>query len=223
MPRSDSDMYLFNQQLSGLDFSTVCNNETIQHCFIEFMGKQNVQNLISFYLNADMYRQFALKELERDITNTDEVKQALKDFANGLINSYLLSANNFQPSDEDDDDEPVNIANQQFYKPELVKTIDRLQQVDYLNETLLDDLQAKIFVLMKQKYYPDFKKYPEFQKILNKNDLLFKLTSTNVNGEWVGDVSPKCEPSLDLSVEDEYFTSSLQPTGMNDSLIDEGN
>jgi hypothetical protein len=86
------------------------------------MGKQNVQNLISFYLNADMYRQFALKELtlaesnmkskssklnNGSSTNADtsstslnlnklddfsEVKSVLKDFAKGLINLYLLNA-----------------------------------------------------------------------------------------------------------------------------------
>ena len=73
------------------------------------MGKQNVQNLISFYLNADMYRQFARKELIRnskESTNAnklslDETKLALKEFAKGLINSYLLSANNFTATNQD--------------------------------------------------------------------------------------------------------------------------
>lgn len=229
VPRSESELFLFNQQLACLDFKLVCTDETIQHCFIEFMGKQNVQNLISFYLNADMYRQFAVKEMERN-ENRAEVKQVLKDFANGLINSYLLCANNFKASIQDDDDQPVNICNRQFYKPELVKTVERLEMVEHLNETLLDDLQAKIFELMKQKYYPDFKSYPEFQKILHKNDLLFKLTANNVTGEWIANCqanSPKSQrdsdsPSFDLNVEDDDFTSSLQQTGLNDSLIDEG-
>lgn len=74
------------------------------------MGKQNVQNLISFYLNADMFRQFARKELNRhskESTNVNkldinEIKLALKDFAKGLINSYLLSANNFTSKNHDD-------------------------------------------------------------------------------------------------------------------------
>jgi hypothetical protein len=67
------------------------------------MGKQNVQNLISFYLNADMYRQYARKELIRNSNESTspgkltlaETREALKEFAKGLINSYLLSANNF--------------------------------------------------------------------------------------------------------------------------------
>ena len=36
---------------------------------IEYMGKKNVQNLISFYLNADMYRQFSKKELAKILTS----------------------------------------------------------------------------------------------------------------------------------------------------------
>jgi len=166
-----------------LDFKTVCTNETIQHCFIEYMGKQNVQNLISFYLNADMYRQFAQKELEKnkDCDQT-ETKLALRDFANGLINSYLLSATNFTASTQDEDDQPVNIAN----------------------------------------------RHPEFQKILLKNDLLFRLTSTNVTSPDRRH-SPKQELvkatqefGEDACEDDEYFTSSLQHTGLSDSLIDEG-
>jgi hypothetical protein len=73
------------------------------------MGKKNVQNLISFYLNADMYRQYARKELIRNSNEStnpgkltlDETRQALKEFAKGLINSYLLSAINFSSNNHD--------------------------------------------------------------------------------------------------------------------------
>ena len=73
------------------------------------MGKKNVQNLISFYLNADMYRQYARKELIRNSNEStnpekltlDETRQALKEFAKGLINSYLLSAINFSSNNPD--------------------------------------------------------------------------------------------------------------------------
>jgi len=73
------------------------------------MGKQNVQNLISFYLNADMYRQYARKELIRNSNEStnpgkltlSETRQALKEFAKGLINSYLLSAVNFTAANQD--------------------------------------------------------------------------------------------------------------------------
>lgn len=73
------------------------------------MGKQNVQNLMSFYLNAEMFRQFAKKELAKcsDESTTSpkpslsESKLAIKDFAKGLINSYLLSAVNFKSTNQD--------------------------------------------------------------------------------------------------------------------------
>ena len=32
---------------------------------------------------------------------------------------------------------------------------------------------------MKQKYYPQFKNYSEFQKILAKNDYLFKISTSS--------------------------------------------
>lgn len=79
-----------------------------------------------------------------------------------------------------DDDEPANVANKAYYKKELAQVIERMENLSEVDETLLDELQFKIYLLMKQKYYPDFKNYPEFHKILLKNDLIFKLgTSAN--------------------------------------------
>ena len=71
----------------------------------------------------------------------------------------------------------MNVTNRQYYKAELTRTVERLENEEYLNEYLLDELQAKIYLLMKHKYYPKFKNYPEFHKILLKNDLILKLTS----------------------------------------------
>jgi len=72
----------------------------------------------------------------------------------------------------------VNILNRVYYKPELTQTIERLEKnVDSLNESLLDELQAKIYLLMKQKYFIDFKSYTEFHKILLKNDFIFKYSN----------------------------------------------
>ena len=186
--------YMFHQHLNNLDFSIVVTNEDIQHCFIEYMGKQNVQNLISFYLNADMYRQFAKKEMskllqidlnssgkeiENNSIRVNDSKETLKDFAKGLIHSYLLNASNFVATTQDLDDKPINIMNHMFYKSELAQAIDNMDNHDTINETLLDELQAKIYLLMKQKYYQDFKQYPEFHKLLNKNDLIFRLVNNS--------------------------------------------
>ena len=63
----------------------------------------------------------------------------------------------------------INFSNRQYYKVELSKTIECLENQDQLNEFLLDELQTKVFLLMKQKYYPKFKNYSEFHKILAKN------------------------------------------------------
>ena len=94
------DIIKMKRYINELEFNIILSNQAIQHCFIEFMGKENAQNIISFYLNANMYRQFALKELNQtEISEISEIKQALKDFAKGLINSYLL---NYANSEEND-------------------------------------------------------------------------------------------------------------------------
>ena len=226
----ENKMLLFNQHLANLDFLIVCKNETIQHCFIEYMGKQNVQNLISFYLNADMYREFAVKELnsKKILNSLDvlEVKMSLKDFASGLINSYLLSAINFVATSHDEDDQPINIANRVYYKAELARTIEKLESLEQLNEFLLDDLQTQIFLLMKQKYYPEFKNCAEFQKLLLKNDFLFKLnvassptSSVKLDEMQSSGNSFNFSPSFDLS-DDDFIIS--QTSSLSDCLIDEG-
>ena len=223
-------MKLFQQHLANIDFEVVLKNEIIQHCFIEYMGKQNVQNLISFYLNADMFRQFAKKELAKiglksrsstelssstptsplpTPTQVEDTKMALKDFAKGLINSYLLSAVNFTATSRDDDDQPVNISNRVYYKAELAQTIERLEDSSRVNETLLDDLQAKIYLLMKQKYYPDFKSYPEFHKLLLKNDLIYKISSA---------VPSSSASSSTPGVSTSTPTGPVAPAGLGESL-----
>ena len=144
------------------------------------MGKQNVQNLMSFYLNAEMFRQFARKELAKcsaESTTTPkpdikDTKLSIKDFAKGLINSYLLSAVNFTAMSQDEDEQPINLSNRIYYKKELVRTLENLENEDCINDSLLDELQEKIYLLMKQKYYPEFKNYPEFHKVLFKTDLI---------------------------------------------------
>lgn len=70
------------------------------------MSKKNVQNLISFYLNAEMYRQLAVKELSK-VQSTDSsliqnIKNSLKDYSKGLIDSYILNASNFSTTSQDD-------------------------------------------------------------------------------------------------------------------------
>ena len=64
------------------------------------MGKQNVQNLISFYLNADMYRQYARKELIRNSNESTspgkltlaETREALKEFAKAARIPFFMAS-----------------------------------------------------------------------------------------------------------------------------------
>ena len=51
------------------------------------MGAHNAHNLISFYLNAEIYPKFAKSELE---SSKSDNKLAILDFAKGLITSYLM-------------------------------------------------------------------------------------------------------------------------------------
>jgi len=69
----------------------------------------------------------------------------------------------------------VNVSNHLFYKFELTQTIERMENYHFIDDTLLDELQAKIYLLMKQKYYPPFRTCVELQKCLIKNDLVSRL------------------------------------------------
>ena len=66
-----------------------------------------------------------------------------------------------------------------YYKDELSRTLERMKNEDEINENLLNDLQLKIYLLMKQKYYPEFKQSFEFQKLISKNDSLKSLVNTS--------------------------------------------
>ncbi|CAF0922022.1 unnamed protein product [Brachionus calyciflorus] len=192
-----------NLNLESIELNTIIRNETIQHCFIEFMSKKNVQNLISFYLNADMYRQFAKKELSKINTNdpnsVKSVKESLKDFSKSLIHSYLLSASNFTAMSQDDGDQPVNISNRIYYKRELAKALESLENLDEINESILDDLQSKIYILINEKYLNDFKNSSEFHKMMLNNDI--KLSPINQSNDLdeidsfinINDPSMNCE------------------------------
>lgn len=58
-----------------------------------------------------------------------------------------------------------------FYKKELTKVLEKLENIDQINESLFDNLQSKIYILMDSKYLSEFKKSTELHKILIKNDL----------------------------------------------------
>ena len=60
-----------------------------------------------------------------------------------------------------------------YYKSELSRTLDRMKNEDDINENLLNDLQLKIYLLMKRKYYPEFKQSFEFQKLIFKTPCLY--------------------------------------------------
>jgi hypothetical protein len=51
-----------------------------------------------------------------------------------------------------------------------------MQNIDQVDENLLKELQMKIYILMKQKYYPGFKQSAEFQKLLTRNELSKSLS-----------------------------------------------
>ena len=54
-----------------------------------------------------------------------------------------------------------------------------MKNINEINENLLKELQLKIYLLMKQKYYPEFKQSIEFQKLINKNDFFKSLVNTS--------------------------------------------
>ena len=67
----------------------------------------------------------------------------------------------------------MNISNRVYYKRELSVALENIDNSDLINETVLDDLQSKIYILMDEKYLPEFKNSVEFHKLLLKNDFKF--------------------------------------------------
>ena len=70
----------------------------------------------------------------------------------------------------------TNVSNIIFYKDELNRTLERMQNINQVDENLLKELQMKVYILMKQKYYPGFKQSSEFQKLLTRNELSKSLS-----------------------------------------------
>jgi hypothetical protein len=112
----------------------------------------------------------------------------------------------------------VNISNRIYYKKELAKTLENLENENCLNDSLLDELQAKIYLLMKQKYYPEFRSYPEFHKVLLKSDLLLKKTNSpssppavQQNQQQQTAMSPVNQHDNDIltSIDEDFDSSSL--------------
>lgn len=48
-----------------------------------------------------------------------------------------------------------------------------MENIDLIDETLFDNLQSKIYLLMENKYLSEFKNSPELQKVILKNRMKF--------------------------------------------------
>ncbi len=80
----------------------------------------------------------------------------------------------------------TNVSNIIFYKDELNRTLERMGIIDQVDEYLLDELQSKIYQLMKQKYYPEFRQCVEFNKLVSKNEFMKSLLN-NMGGTLYDD------------------------------------
>lgn len=77
--------------------------------------------------------------------------------------------------------------------------LEKLENIDLINETLFDDLQSKIYILMDDRYLGEFKKCSEFQKILIKYEIKFSESEEFAS---IGDIENYCKN------EDETLASS---------------
>jgi hypothetical protein len=115
--------------------------------------------------------------------------------------------------------------NRVYYKPELVSTLERLENFDYLNDTLLDELQSKIYLLMKQKYYTEFKSYSEFHKILLKNDFIFKISSLSSSSQTPSADFKTLETPSNKMITNPIILAELQstmaPVDLNSSFTED--
>jgi hypothetical protein len=60
-----------------------------------------------------------------------------------------------------------------------------MESVEQLDEYLLDELQFRVYQLMKEKYYPEFKQCVEFNKLITKNEFMKHFLNTFADDDYV--------------------------------------
>ncbi|CAF3745883.1 unnamed protein product [Rotaria socialis] len=190
----DDDIILPKVSYRELPLAEILNNCNGLDYFLKFLQSLDAVGYANFYLNAEAFRcagasasqQHARATVEQQQTN----QEILRNMAKDLIEQYFLSTGAFKlPMDEN-----------------LIKKALQNLNSDAMDETLLDELQAKVFeILLSDKYYGQFKTTTQYLKVLSE----FEFTdSLNDNSDAVSLSSNNSNETYNDSTESQQQSSS---------------
>jgi sorting nexin-13 len=168
-PIMDDDELLQKVTYHDLPLTEILNNCNGLDYFLKFLQTIDAVGYANFYLNAEAFRCAGLSVQQQSNANvTPEQLHAnleiLRNMANDLIEQYFLPTGAFKlPIDEN-----------------LIQKTLKILRTEAIDETLLDELQSKVFeILSSDKYYGQFKTTSQYLKVLSEIDLTDSLTDNS--------------------------------------------
>ncbi|CAF4719162.1 unnamed protein product [Rotaria sp. Silwood1] len=195
----DDDDILPKVSYRELPLAEILNNCNGLDYFLKFLQTLDAVGYGNFYLNAEAFRCAGLSASQQNPNLTCEQQQAnkeiLRNMAKDLIEQYFLSTGTFKlPMDE----------------MLIRKTLKNLNS-ETIDETLLDELQTKVFdILSSEKYYGQFKTTTQYMKVLsefeftdslNDNSDATSLSSTNSNETYNDSTDSQQQASPGTNIE----------------------
>jgi len=215
----DDEELLQKVTFHDLPLTEILNNCNGLDYFLKFLQTIDAVGYANFYLNAEAFRCAGLsvqqqnKTVEQHRTNVE----VLRNMALDLIEQYFLPTGTFKLLIDE------NLVQ---------KTLKKLS-TDSIDETLLDELQHKVFeILSSEKFYGQFKTTPQYLKVLSEIDFNDSLTdnsdsvslSSNHSNEMSNDFSDhsttlSSSSSVTSGDFSENFHNFLITTEINDSGV----
>ncbi|CAF1006302.1 unnamed protein product [Adineta ricciae] len=182
----DDDDSVSKVSYRELPLTEILNNCNGLDYFLKFLQSIDAVGYGSFYLNAEAFRCAGITAVQQNGNMTEEQHQSnqaiLRNMATDLIEQYFLPTGTFKlPMDEN-----------------LIQKTLKALQAQTIDETLLDELQTKVFeILSSDKYYGQFKTTSQYLKVLSEIDFTDSLAdnsdalslSSNNSNEILNDIN----------------------------------
>ncbi|CAF3462425.1 unnamed protein product [Rotaria socialis] len=170
IPILDDEEILQKVTYHDLPLTEILNNCNGLDYFLKFLQTIDAAGYANFYLNAEAFRCAGLSVQQQNTNGTHEQHQAnleiLRHMAYDLIEQYFLPTGTFKLQMDEN----------------LIQKTLKILRTESMNETLLDELQSKVFeILSSDKYYGQFKTTSQYLKVLSEIDLTDSLNDNSDN------------------------------------------
>ncbi|CAF1171845.1 unnamed protein product [Rotaria sordida] len=198
----DDDELLQKVTYHDLPLTEILNNCNGLDYFLKFLQTVDAAGYANFYLNAEAFRCAGLSVQQQNINTAHEQHQTdleiLRHMAYDLIEQYFLPTGTFKlPMDEN-----------------LIQKTLKILRTESMNETLLDELQTKVFeILSSDKYYGQFKTTSQYLKVLSEID---PTDSLNDNSD-AASVSSNNSNEISVDFAEQQHNSSISPSSASSS------